>query len=147
MKVHNVEIRVFCKPEDSLDKVRKCLLSFIPFDLSKEKVKLNEKNATGFGERKIVILETKLNKQRHVNQFLKNLNEMVSNEQKDLIKSQAESRLDDEMCFYLRFDKQKLMDKGKLWLIDKGDCYHIRLSVAAFPKTRENALNTIKTLF
>ena len=147
MKVHNVEIRVFCKPEDSLDKVRKSLLSFIPFDLSKEKVKLNEKSTSGFGERKIVILEIKLNKQRYVIQSLRNLNKMLNNDQKDLIKSQVESRLDDEGYFYLRFDKHMLIDEGKLWLTDKGDCYHIRLSIAAFPKTRENVLNTIKSLF
>lgn len=147
MKVHNVEIRVFCKPEDSFENIKECLLGLIPFDLSKEKGKLNQKNAFGFNERRIVILSIKLDKQRHINQFLENLIEQLSKEQKELIKKQAESRLDEEMCFYLRLDKKKLIEEKRLWLTDKGDCYHIKLSIASFPRTRENALECVKSLF
>lgn len=146
MEIHRIEVRVFCKPEDNIEAVKAGLLSLLPFDLDKEKVKINERNAVGFNERKIVILDTKIDKQRHIIQFLENLNKILTKEQKEMIKSQAESRLDDEMFFYLRFDKQRLIDKI-LWLTDKGDCYHIKFGVAAFPKTMENALKCVRSIF
>jgi len=146
MEIHRIDVRVFCKPEDNIEAVKDGLLSLLPFDLDKEKVKINERNASGFNERKIVILDTKIEKQRYIKKILENLNKMLTKEQKDLIKSQVESRLDDEMFFYLRFDKQKLIDKV-LWLTDKGDCYHIKLGVAAFPKTRERALECVRSIF
>jgi len=147
MKLHRVDIRVFCKPEDNIEEVEKGLLSLIPFDLDKEKIKLNKRNTAGFRERKIIILDVKLEKQRHVNLFLEKLGESLSEEQRDMIKSQAESRLDEDMLFYLRFDKKRFLEDKVLWLTDKGDCYHVKLSVAAFPKTRENALRCVKSLF
>ncbi|OGM01983.1 hypothetical protein A3K72_01195 [Candidatus Woesearchaeota archaeon RBG_13_36_6] len=147
MKLHNVEIRVFCKPEDNLEKVKNGLLSLVPFDLSKEKIRLNQKNTFGFNEKKIVILSIKLDKQRHVNQFLEKLCNDLTQEQKELIKKQAESRLDNEMLFYLRFDKNKLINETRLWLTDKGDCYHIKLSIASFPRTREKALECVRSIF
>ncbi len=145
--MHNVEIRVFSKPEDNLEKVKNGLLSLIPFDLSKEKIRLNQKNAFGFNEKKIVILSIKLDKQRHVNQFLEKLCKDLTQEQKGLIKSQAESRLDNELFSYLRFDKNKLINEARLWLTDKGDCYHIKLSIASFPRTREKALECVRSIF
>lgn len=147
MKVHNVEIRVFSKPEDNIDEVEKGLLKLLPFDLDKEKIKLSKKNTYGFNERKIVIMEVKLNKQRHLACFFEEMSKMLSDDQKELLKREADSRLDDELFFYLRFDKEKLVKDKVIWLIDEGDCFHLKFAIASFPKTRENALNNIRNLF
>ena len=147
MLAHNIHITVFCKPEEDTKLIAKKLLFLVPLDLKKEKIELKRTNATGFNEKKITILEVYLEKESHTNLFINNLIKNLTDEQKSLIKEQAESRLDDELNFFLRLDKSKLINKNKLLLTDQGDCYHIRIKIAAFPKNKKVALNNIQTLF
>ncbi|MBA3063865.1 hypothetical protein FP803_00315 [Candidatus Woesearchaeota archaeon] len=147
MLAHNIRINVFCKPEDDIELMTKNLLSLIPFDIKEQKIELKKTNATGFNEKKITILEVYLEKESHTNLFLNNLAINLADEQKLLIKKQADSRLDNELNFFLRLDKSKLINKNKLWLTDKGDCYHIKIKIAAFPHKREVALKTIEKIF
>ncbi|MBU1205259.1 MAG: hypothetical protein KKA61_03960 [Nanoarchaeota archaeon] len=147
MLAHNIRINVFCKPEDDIELMTKNLLSLIPFDIKEQKIELKKTNATGFNEKKITILEVYLEKESHTNLFLNNLARNLADEQKLLIKKQADSRLDNELNFFLRLDKSKLINKNKLWLTDKGDCYHIKIKIAAFPHKREVALKTIEKIF
>jgi RNA binding exosome subunit len=42
--------------------------------------------------------------------------------------------------------KQKLLN-NELWITDCGECFHIRISIAAFPKKKEVALEVIKKIF
>jgi len=138
---------VFCKPEDDAGLVTEKLLFLVPLDFKKEKIELKRTNSTGFNEKKITILEVYLEKESHTNLFLNNLTKNLTDEQKLLIKKQAESRLDDELNFFLRFDKLKLINEGRLWLTDKGDCFHIRIKIAAFPKKKEVALKVVEKIF
>ncbi len=147
MLAHNIHITVFCKSEEDIEIIAKKLLFIVPFDIKEQKIELKKTNATGFNEKKIIILEIYLEKESHTNLFLNNLTKNLTDEQKSLIKKQADSRLDSEFNFFLRLDKSKLINEDKLWLTDKGDCYHIRIKIAAFPKKRSIALNNIKTLF
>jgi len=148
MLAHNIHITVFCKPEEDIELIAKKLLVLVPFDIKEQKIEIKKTNATGFNEKKITILEIYLEKEYHTNLFLKNLAKNLADEQKSLIKKQADSRLDDELnFFFLRLDKIKLINENKLWLTDKGDCYHIRIKIAAFPHKREVALKTIEKIF
>jgi len=140
---HAVNLRVFVKPEDDYEKDKEAFLSLIPFSLEDEKVSLQETKAEGFNERQIRILELQLDKQRHVKAFLEKLQGELSGAQKQQLLEQ-DDRLDDNCDFYLRFRKQ---DLPKLVLTDKGDCVHVRLSIAAFPKKRENASEAVKEIF
>ncbi|MBA3064439.1 hypothetical protein FP803_03295 [Candidatus Woesearchaeota archaeon] len=147
MLAHNVCITVFCKPEDDVGLITEKLLFLVPLDPKKEKIELKRTNAIGFNEKKIIILEVYLEKESHTNLFLNNLTKNLTDEQKLLIKKQADSRLDDELNFFLRFDKSKLINEGRLWLTDKGDCFHIKIKIAAFPHKREAALKIIEKIF
>ena len=147
MLAHNIHISVFCKPEEDIELIEKKLLFLVPFDIKEQKIELKKTNATGFNEKKITILEVYLEKESHTNLFLKNLAKNLADEQKSLIKKQAESRLDEGLNFFLRLDKIKLINEDKLWLTDKGDCYHIRIKIAAFPHKREVALKVIEKIF
>ena len=108
---------------------------------------LNRTNASGFEDRKITIFEAKLEKEKHTKIFLDNLINNLDEVQKKLILEQAESRLDHNLDFFLRFDKSEYMENNKLILTDSGNCFHIMISVAAFPSKREIALSIIKSLF
>jgi|SRR3989338_1083843 len=145
---HLIKLNVFSKEGEDENRIKEKLLSFLTFkDLEKEKIKLEQKTATGFGQKTIGILEITLTKEKHTNAFIENLKEKLNNEQKELILKQAESRLDENLDFFLRFDKEKLINEDKLWLTDSGNCFHIKISIAAFPRKRENGLEIINKLF
>ena len=147
MLAHNIHITVFCKPEEDTKLIAKKLLFLVPFDIKEQKIELKKTNATGFKEKKITILEIYLEKESHTNLFLNNLIKNLTDEQKSLINKQADSRLDDELNFFLRLDKNRLINEDKLWLTDNGECFHIKIKIAAFPHKREVALKTLEKIF
>jgi RNA binding exosome subunit len=107
---------------------------------------LKEQTAIGFREKKIKIFEIRLEKQRHLKQFLEFLVGSLSDEQKGLILRQRESRLDEELDFFIRLDKQRWLS-GEIFITDSGDCFHIKMSIAAFPAKREAAMRIIDKIF
>ena len=96
---------------------------------------------------KIKILEILLEKERNIKAFLEKLNGQMSDESKEILERQMESRLDEECNFFLRFSKEKLINEKELWLTDQGNCFHIKINVAAFPKKREIAMEIIRKVF
>ncbi|MBW2997870.1 hypothetical protein KY349_06025 [Candidatus Woesearchaeota archaeon] len=145
MKIaHNVKLSVFAHEEDDEKQVEQAFLSLMPFDLEQEKLKLSRTAATGFKERKITILEIILTKEKHTSKLLTFLKQGLSDDQRQLLLNQADSRLDNELNFFIRLDKPKLLN-NEFWITDEGNCFHIRISVAAYPKKREAALGVIES--
>jgi len=144
---HSVKITVFVKEGENEEKIKSCMSSLIPLDLEKEKIGMHQQTAHGFNEKKIKILEIVLEKDRHIQMFLENLIKNLSNETKELLLRQAESRLDNDCNFFLRFSKDKIINENELWLTDQGNCFHIKISIAAFPKKRDIALEIIRNVF
>lgn len=144
---HLIKLTAFSYEHENNDAILEAFLRFFPFNLDENKVILNRTNASGFNERKICILEVTLAKNNLINRFLKNLLDSLDENQRRLILEQIGSRLDKNLDFFLRFDKDLGVNEKKLMLTDSGKCFHIRISVAAFPKKREIALNVLKELF
>jgi len=142
---HQIWINVFCKDNDDESTLLDKLKSLVPINLEKEKITIKRSSTKGF-ENKILIYEIELKKPRHTNTFLKNLKKKLNQEQKTLILNQAESRLDHNLDFFIRLDKEKLL-KDEIQITDSGNCFHIKISIAAFPKKRDIALDIIKKLF
>lgn len=142
---HNVVLSAFVKPEEDEQLIKDAVLSLIPFDLKERNIALTETVAEGFQEKKIIILKIILEKDRDINEFMKKLLERLSEAQKQQLIEQ-ENRLDEHLCYYMRFDKDYLFE-NKLVLTDAGNCVHVKLSVASFPKKREVALGVIRSLF
>lgn len=139
-------ISVFAKEDEPREEIEKALRELAGLDIEKEKIKFSCKTAIGFHEKKIKIMEIVLEKNRHINDFLKSLASNLNQEQKELLQRQADSRLDDDFNFFLRLDKEKLLCR-EYWITETGNCYHIKMSIACFPKKRENALAAIKQIF
>lgn len=142
--VNNISVRVFCREVKDRELIVNRLKLLLPFDLEKEKVKIEERSAEGFEDRQIKIFSVELNRERHTNAFINNLIENLGEEKKTLLE-QLESRLDNELNFFIRLDKEMLL-KGRFVLTDSGNCYHIRINIASFPKSRANAVNAIKNI-
>ena len=150
MKIaHQIKIKVFSYGKNNEDEklILDKFLQLFPFDLKDQKIELKKTYAEGFHENKITIFEVILTKEKHISKFLENLMENIDEEQKKLILEQLESRLDDDIDFFLRFDKDEYSKNDKLILTDSGNCFHIEISVAAFPKKREIGLRIIKEIF
>ncbi len=150
MKYFNkITISVFIKIDEGedLELTKQKLLDLFPFNLTEEKIILREETNKGFNERKIKILTVELLKEAHTNKFFEFLLQKITRDDKSAILRQKESRLDQELYFYLRFDKQKWIQKNELELTDSGDCFHIKLALAAFPRKREVAINLIEKIF
>nr|MCK4929763.1 hypothetical protein [Nanoarchaeota archaeon] len=142
---NNIKVSVFVKPEEDEASIKKHLLALFPFDLEQEKIIFNRSNATGFNQKEIVILEVDLKKERHTNAFLNFLKEKLNEQQKSVLVKQ-ENRLDDECNLFIRLDKNKLLN-NEFWITDSGECYHIRISIAAFPKKKEKARVVVEKIF
>jgi RNA binding exosome subunit len=145
--IHRATLTVLGKPEEDVEAVIEGLRALVPFNLEEAKVPFQTQKAEGFEERIIKIFTIILSKEAHTNDFLQFLLDTLSQEQKDTIISQAESRLDTEYDFFIRFDKDAWMQERQLELTDSGNCFHIKMSLAVFPKKKEAALQLIKKLF
>jgi RNA-binding protein len=144
---HQIKIKVFSyeKNNDDNKLILDKLLKLFPYNLEDEKIDLKKTNVLGLDEKKITIYEVILTKNKHISKFLETLK--IDQEQKNLILSQLESRLDDNLDFFLRFDKKEYVENDKLKLTDSGNCFHIKTSIAAFPKKRELAVGIVKSMF
>jgi RNA binding exosome subunit len=145
--LHTACLRVFAKEDEDFDKIRKRFLEFFPFDLDEEKIGLKEQTAIGFKEKKIKILEAILSRKRHLKKFLEHMLNRLTKEHKELLIRQKESRLDEDLEFFIRFDKDKMIESGEYFITDSGNCFHLKLSIAAFPAKREKALAIIDKIF
>lgn len=147
MKLANsIRISVFAKEDEDESRIEEGLKSVIPLDFEREKISVERKTSIGFNERKIRILGILLQKDRHINAFLEFLGGKLGERQKGLLLRQKESRLDSELYFFIRLDKEKLLN-GEFFITDSGSCYHIRISIAAFPKSRLDALGVVERIF
>lgn len=144
---HLIKLSVFSYEDENSESVGEAFLSFFPFNLEDNKIVLNETITEGFNKKKIEAFEITLAKASLINRFLQNLLDNLDENQKKQILIQAESRLDKNLDFFLRFDKDSLIKEKKLVLTDSGKCFHLKISIAAFPKKREIALNAVNDLF
>ena len=144
---HLIKLTAFSHEDENSKSISGAFLRFFPFDFVSNKISLKKTYAVGFNNKKIQILEITLIKNNLINNFLNNLLGNLEENQKNQILQQIESRLDNNLDFFLRFDKDSWIREKKLVLTDSGKCFHLKISIAAFPKKREVALNIIKDLF
>ncbi len=143
---HSITVEIFVQPGENLDRIKLKFLSLFPFNVKEEKIELYEKSVMGFNNKIIKVLRIDLLKNRHIKVFLTNLFNQLDGDTKNKIKNQAKKRLDQNLNFYLRFDKYNLLDKNLYKLTDQGDCFYIKIKIAAFPKNESNALIIIYDL-
>lgn len=143
-QLNHVKISVFCKEGEKEEEILEGLKLLLPLNFEEEKIKIEKRTALGFNKKKMVVFDVNINKNKHIKAFINNINNNLNQEQKEMIKKQADSRLDQNLDFFLRFDKDKIIKEKRLWIIEGGDCYRVKMNIAVFPKRRERALEVIK---
>lgn len=147
MKIaHTVKLSVFVGENEDSQHVRDLFHRWLPLDWEKEKLSSEIQKATSFEQKVITIMTLTLAKEAHTSLFLKNLFSKLDAVQKRILLHQLESRLDEELNFFIRLDKNKLLKENKYAVTDSGDCFHIKISVAAFPKKMDVAKEVVRKL-
>jgi RNA binding exosome subunit len=145
--LNTATLSVFSKPPEDAATLRQALIELVPFNLEEEKIGVKEETAQGFNEQPIKIFTISLTTTAHTNAFLKSLLNRLTDEQKELLLRQRESRLDSDLHFFIRFDKDKWLSDRRLFITDSGHCFHIRMQIAAFPARRPDALAVVEKIF
>jgi RNA binding exosome subunit len=141
--IHNITVRVIEKDEQKIPDIIQKFNQLLPLDFKKEKISINHDTAKGFEDKTIHILTMDTTKTQHNKTLIKNIFNNLPDDYKTQIYHQIKSRLDDEGNFYIRLDKESLLD-DKFELVDHGDCFHIRLKIAAYPSNQENLKKSTK---
>ncbi len=144
---HHIALSVFAKPEDDAAKLAQGLRALIPFSLEDEHLVLEDHRAKGFNERTIHTMSVHLIKDRHINAFVDSFLQRLSRQQRIQLTQEAESRLDSEIMFFIRIDKDLWANERIVQLTDSGNCYHFKCHVSAFPSKREVALDVVTKVF
>ena len=145
--VHHITLSVFSKEHEDHAKLADALAKLVPFNITEQKIELEKQIAIGFNESKIRIFKILLKTQRHTNAFIDFIKKNLTEDQKNLLLVQIDSRLDKENVFFIRFDKDNWLNNNELTLIDDGNCFHVKMSIATFPSSREKAKEVVKNLF
>lgn len=144
--VHNINISVFIKEFDNEEKSAKTIVELLPDNFEEEKIKIEEEAIKIKEGDNLKVFKVKTTKGRHNNQIIAKLRDFLGEEQCQTV-SNDESRIDDQGCMYIRLDKKSLEEKGEALVVDHGNCYHIKIMLAAFPKNKKQAIEVAKKLF
>jgi len=139
-QVHRITVNCFMYPSEDEERVKKAL-SLITGKLPVKKEELN----SYYGP-ELFLLSCEAGKQAQVKQVLENIELSMSEEDMQQFYDSIDERLDDEGVVHMRFDKQQAYD-GKLVLGYSGDIIKVQIRVAAYPFSREKALEAAKSLF
>src|SRR3989338_1254858 len=123
--VHRVALRVFWKPGEDISSSYQKIMPFSSKEL--EQVILTEEESEDLYQRSVII-----ERKRLIASFMTNLFNVLDEEDKHTIVTEIDERIDNaHFELFLRLDKKTLR------LISGGNCFHIKLTVAAYPKTKE----------
>lgn len=145
MKIaHNTEITVFVKSYENAEQLTEALKALVPLTLEAEEAyPLYITNVEAFEGSTTQILKVILSKQGHLKEYLLWLLGQLKEEQKKLLLEQLGTRLDEDCNFYMRFHKDKWLEEKRLWLVDHGNCFHMKITIAAYPKNKVSAAKVI----
>ena len=147
--IHTVTIRVFSKNETP-ESIEKGFDYLLPFDLMKEKIKINSQYFHADSENPdaepMTVYSVFMDRQAFIGEFIKYFRSLLTPEQKKNIIARAEKFMDEDCAIYIRMDKNELI-RERIEFVEHGDCFHITMNIAAFPKKKEKALEIVKMLF
>ncbi len=143
---HNIIISVFVKENDDEEKTTKTMVNLLPSEFEKEKIKVGKETVRIETGVNMKILRIKIIKERQNKQIITKLKEMLGKEQCEMI-AEDESRIDADGMLYIRLDRNELENNNQAKIVDHGECYHIKIMLATFPKTKEKAIAVAKQLF
>lgn len=137
-KIHHITISTFVKDGEDKKTPAETIAGFLPENFVDEGIKIKEEPIKINEGENMIILSSKIEKKRHTDLFMEILLDTLGKKQCILAANQH-NRVDEKGYLFIRLDKNEL-EKGYGVLVEHGNCYHIKILIAAYPKTREKAL-------
>ena len=126
LKIRQIEFRTHAHNTESIEKVKNSFLNLIPKEILEESFQVN--NCTGAFSQKILDVLIVLKIQKSIKYVAAKIAENLSDEDKILLKSSFENRIDEKLKFYFRIDKQFLA-LGKVMLAKTNDVIQITIAI------------------
>jgi RNA binding exosome subunit len=139
--VHNVRLRIIDRDKDALAAAFSAFLSEVDIE---PKLSTITYSNDGDADEPLHLGELWIDRQQPVRKVLKYLRTLTQAEQ-ELIRTQPERFLDTATHCFLRLDRA-VFPKPAL-TTNAAHSVHVRLNIAAFPATKENAIPVMQTLF
>jgi len=126
LKIRQIEFRAHAHNTESIEKVKNSFLYLIPEEILQESFQVN--NCTGTFSQKILDVLIVLKIQKSIQYVIAKIAENLSKEDKILLKSSINNRLDEKLKFYFRLDKQSLA-LGNVKLANTNDVIQITIAI------------------
>jgi RNA binding exosome subunit len=140
---HSIKISVFSKENEDPNKIEEGLKKLLPFDLEKEKITILKTTALSYNKKEIKIFTIIIKKQNQIKKTIKKIFEELTKKDIETLLQTRYSRTDSKFI-YIRFNKKNWINKGLLFITDKGDCYHTKFKIAAYPCNEKTSKEKVK---
>ncbi|MFW5945527.1 MAG: RNA-binding domain-containing protein [Candidatus Natronoplasma sp.] len=135
MTFHYIEFKAFCHATESLDRVEISVEN-----LAGRELEMDISDAEGYYGNPIKILESKISKNREMDDFFEDLPEDVIQR----LQKEVEKRIDERCNFFFRIDKGKAYE-GESVLTEGGNSIRIRARVESYPSKKKTAVEKMKS--
>lgn len=145
--IHHINFRVLAHATEDVSRVRMALDFFLSSSGAQERAKLIEELCVeGHHGNPITIYSAQLKKKAECLAFARFVRGKLS--EADVLKLRAEmpERLDEDLVFHLRFDKQAAY-LGEVKLTEASDAITAKVKIATYPKSWEKAGPIVEELF
>jgi RNA binding exosome subunit len=143
MRAHHVRITTFIQATEDEDKVLDAIATFIPEEIDDDDVYFDVNETKGYFGNPIKVVNAEIKRSRAVRAFLKNLKELLSEEDRRYILEHLDEKVDEEGTLYLRFNKQKAY-LSEVELDEGADVVQVRIKVKAFPMRKEAVVKDVR---
>lgn len=142
--VHSITLNVFEKYVENIPAILNVFHRLLPLDFENNHIQIDHKQLEGFsGTIHSLTLQTTTNRLNML--LLDTLFTQTTKEDRALLEMQQESRLNNEGCFFIRFDKHSLL-QNILLITESSDCFHLKIKLAAYPAIKERFLFSFQSL-
>ncbi len=126
LRIHRIELSVYCHATEDLDKVVSSLLNLIP-ETIRERVKITKQSVKGYYGNIITIIKAVVSGKDAV-ETMKYIASKISDVEKSILRASLKARYDSRSNkIFFRFDKQELY-RGRIVVSDSDDIVHVALS-------------------
>lgn len=145
--IHHITMRVIAHATEDISRVREALDFFLSGAGVKDGSKLIEElQAEGHHGNPITILSVQLKKKAECLNFARFVRGNFPEEDMDILREEMPERLDDDMVFHLRFDKQAAYLQ-QVKLTNSSDAIIAKVKIETYPRNREKAGAIVEELF
>lgn len=143
MKVLNIRVKAYARQQEKENLV-KVLEKFLPDDVELTVEELPPEREGGVFAHILYKVVASLSKKKQVKELTIKILTGLSDRDKQKLSAELDTRVDKDCNLYIRLSKGKLADERIV--LRSNDSVQVKLKVAAYPASKENALKVCRQL-